>query len=86
MLDELRAHAPSEIVGEAVALNKEYADIFALTLTLVNSPRKTIALIQMMRDRSSSGCAARSTVFQGEEEGYLDKMSAVSVIQTSTSD
>ena len=29
LLDNLRAHAPREIVGEAIALVKEYADVFA---------------------------------------------------------
>ena len=29
LLDDLRTHAPREIVGEAKALVKEYADVFA---------------------------------------------------------
>ena len=29
LLDDLRAHTPREIVGEAIALVKEYADVFA---------------------------------------------------------
>ena len=29
LLDDLRAHAPREIVDEAISLVKEYADIFA---------------------------------------------------------
>ena len=37
LLDDLRAHSPREIVGEAIALVKEYADVLQdLTLTLVN--------------------------------------------------
>ena len=30
LLDDLPAHAPNEIVGEAIALVKEYADILAI--------------------------------------------------------
>ena len=58
LLNDLRTHAPREIVGEAIALVKEYADVFS---------RSDIdQLIQMKRDRSSSGCAARRPCFRGK--------------------
>ena len=80
MLDDLRAHAPREIVGEAIALVK---DIFARSgeLTALDHRIDTgdaRPVKQRMRRTPS--------VFQGEEEGHLDKMLAAGMIQSSVSD
>ena len=75
-LDDLRANAPREIVDEAIALVKEYADIFARSdldlgeFTALNHCIDTDAgrpVKQRMR--------RTPTVLQGEEEGHLDKFS-----------
>ena len=74
LLDDLRAHAPRQIVGEAIALVKEYADIFARfdidlsEFTALNHRIDTDdarPVKQRMR-RTPTGS-------QGEEEGHLEK-------------
>ncbi|XP_056003435.1 uncharacterized protein LOC130049612 [Ostrea edulis] len=87
LLEQLDKSAPVEVESQAVELVKEFADIFAVNdLDLGN--------FSEIKQRIDTGDALpvkqrmRRTpaVFQGEEEGHLDKMLEAGVIQPSSSD
>ena len=75
MLDDLRAHTPREIVDEAIALVKEYANIFARSVLDLGEFTALNHRIDTDEARPVNQRMHRTpTVFQGEEEGhYLDK-------------
>ena len=73
MLDDLRAHAPREIVGEPIGLVREYADVLARSVLDLGEFTALNHRIDTDEARPVKQRMRRTpTVFQGEDEGHLN--------------
>jgi hypothetical protein len=86
-VEDVSKHAPPDVRDEAVKLLIEYADVFAThDLDLGNFTALTHRIDTGDAKPVKQRMRRTPTVFQGEEEGHLDKMISAGVIQPSSSD